>query len=713
MNLGQTGRSAGALLATAALTLVAPGSAWGQDIVAEPSDEERDERAAKVSASADMLRDDAERSDIVVLGSRSTVDRTLSSDRVTERMSQSSRSIERDILDAAGTYRLSDALELVSGFSQQNNRGGVIDNFAVRGFLGTPDGGAEYYLNGFLANRGMAPPRDPATTERIEVLKGPAGALFGDIDPGGRVNIVTKVPLFTPHAAAMISYGSFDTRRAELDATGPLTRTLAARIVVAGEDSDGWRDTVSIRRRVVSPSLTWQPSEALRITYTGEFSRFDTPFDRGIPAIDGDANALPRSNYYGEPSNGITKARNDQHQVTGLAQLGGGWTLNGGVVWRTGTLKGLSADQSRIVGTALWRQRRSRDFSVDDLAARLELAGQIGRHRVSLGLKGYRFLYGERWMRINPSEAAPYAIDLFDPVYGSVAAPLRPFTNNDESRWAGTIYVQDMWEVTDRLTLVGGARIDAYRQKIVNNNTGGTGRNIDEPVSFRVGGRYRVNDAIAVHANWGENFSLNTGTDRNGAGFGPETGRGYEFGVAVNVPGIDVAATWFDIRKKDILTTDPIDPNYLAPVGSLVSRGIEIDASAKLGDRWQIVANYAWLDAKADDDAFPSPDVLNVPEHSATVLVVHRIPTERGDWQLSGGVAYVGDRAGSLATTPVVLPEYVKAKAAIEAPLTKNLRFRLEADNLFDKRYAASSYSALWIYPGAPRTVRASLRFEI
>jgi len=652
--------------------------------------------------------------DIVVLGTRSTVDRTLSSDRVTQRMSQSSRSIERDILDAAGTYRLSDALELVSGFSQQNNRGGVIDNFAVRGFLGTPDGGAEYYLNGFLANRGMAPPRDPATTERIEVLKGPAGALFGDVDPGGRVNIVTKVPRFTPHANALISYGSFDTRRVELDATGPLSRTLAARIVVAGEDSDGWRDTVSIRRRVVSPSLTWQPSDALRLTYTGEFSQFDTPFDRGIPAIDGDANALPRSNYYGEPANGITKSRNNQHQLTGLAELGNGWTLNGGLVWRKGTLKGLSADQSRIVGTSLWRQRRSRDFSVDDLAARLELSGQIGRHRVSVGLKGYRFLYGERWMRINPSQGAPYGIDLYNPVYGSsVAAPLRPFTNNDETRLAGTFYVQDMWELTDRLTLVGGARIDPYRQKIVNNNTGSTGRNIDEPVNFRVGGRYRVSDVIAVHANWGENFSLNTGTDRNGTGFGPETGKGYEVGVAAKLPGVDVAVTWFDIRKQNILTTDPVDANYLAPVGNLVSRGIEIDASAKLGDRWQIVANYAWLDAKADDTAFPTPDVLNVPEHSGTLLVVHRIPTTRGDWQLSGGVAYVGDRAGSLTARPVVLPEYVKVKAAIEAPLAEGLRFRLEADNLLDKRYAASSYSALWIYPGAPRTVRASLRFEL
>ena len=116
---------------------------------------------------------------------------------------------------------------------------------------------------------------------------------------------------------------------------------------------------------------------------------------------------------------------------------------------------------------------------------------------------------------------------------------------------------------------------------------------------------------------------------------------------------------------------------------------------------------------KADDTAFPTPDVLNVPEHSGTLLVVHRIPTARGEWQLSGGTAYVGDRAGSLTANPVLLPEYVKVKAAIEAPLADGVRFRLEADNLLDQRYAASSYSALWIYPGAPRTVRASLRLEI
>ena len=241
------------------------------------------------------------RSDIVVLGTRRSVDRTLSSDPATARMSQSSRSLEQDVLQAAGTYRLNDALELVSGFSQQNNRGGVLDNFAIRGFLGTPDGGAEFYVDGFIANRGMVPPRDPATVERIEVLKGPAGAIFGDVDPGGRVNIVSKIPRFTPSARLTATYGSFDTRRVEADATGPLSDTFAARIVVAAEDSDGWRDTVSLKRRVVSPSLTWRPSDSLRLTYLAEFMQFDTPFDRGIPAVGDDANALPRSNYYGEP----------------------------------------------------------------------------------------------------------------------------------------------------------------------------------------------------------------------------------------------------------------------------------------------------------------------------------------------------------------------------------------------------------------------------
>ena len=687
---------------TTALLIALAAPAGAQD-VSDP------ERRAEDAAAGDPSFDD----DIVVLGTRGAgVDRTLSSDIATERMSQSSRSLERDLLTAAGTYRLSDALELVSGVSNQNNRGGFLDNFAIRGFLGTPDGGAEYYVDGFLANRGLAPPRDPATAERIEVLKGPAGALFGDIDPGGRVNIVSKTPRFVPAASATLTYGSFDTRRIELDATGPLTRTLAARIVVASEDSDGWRDFVPLKRRVVAPSLTWAPSDGVRLTYVGEITRFDAPFDRGIPAIGGDANAVPRTRFFGEPGDGTTRFRNARHQLSGTYAIDERFTVNGGVAWRTGSLRGFSSDQSRLVDDrTLYRQRRARDYTVEDLSARIELTGQLGAHRASIGLKGYTLAYHEGLLRRNPTAANPYAIDVFAPVYGGQALPLLAFTDNDETRRSATLYVQDMWTATERLTLTGGVRLDAYRQQIRNNRTGAVGRAIDEPVNFRIGGRYALGERVALHANWGESFLLNSGVGRDAQGFAPERGKGYELGASVALPGVDVAVTWFDIAKRDILTNDPVDANFLAPVGALNSRGIEVDASLRLARQWQIIGNYAWTRARADDTAFASDRVLNVPAHAATLFVLGRFVDGEGRGpSLSAGASYIGRRAGAVDGSGLVLPGYAKVKAAVDYAFSRQVSARIEADNMFDARYAQSSYSPVWIFPGSPRTIRVALR---
>jgi iron complex outermembrane receptor protein len=672
------------------------------------------------AAAADASADTPTLGEIVVLGRREAPrDRTLGAGRDTDLMSPSSRSIENDLILAVGATRLADALELVSGVSQQNNRGGVMDNFAIRGFLGTPDGGAEYYVDGFLANRGMAPPRDPATAERIEVLKGPSGALFGDIDPAGRVNLVSKTPKFATDAVFTGTVGSFGLRRGELDVTGPITEDLAGRLVLAGETSTGWRDHVGLDRTVIAPSLTWRPNADLRLTYVGEFTSFTTLFDRGMPAIDGDALALPESNYYGEPGDGPTRFRNERHQITGEYALNDAWSLNGGIAWRGGSLRGLSSDQSRLVGDQLWRQRRGRDFSVEDLSARLELTGAVatglGVHNLAFGLKGYQLTYGEKWLRINPTAANPYPIDVFDPVYGAVPAPTPlPFTDNLETREVVTVYAQDLWEVTDRLSLSAGLRFDDYSQRIQNNRTGAVGEASDTPIDYRFAARYRLTDALTAHASYGRSFVLNSGTGRDGSGFTPEEGQGSEIGLAGAWDGLDLAATVFDIEKTNILTTDPVDPNYLAPVGKLTTRGIELDGSLRIDEAWQVVANYGWTDATADDAAFATDAVLNVPEHSGSLFVIGRFATPHGtDWSVMAGASYVGDRAGGLALGAPELPAYWKAKAALDYGLTPQVTARVEVDNLFDERYAASSYSALWIFPGAPRSVRASLRVAL
>lgn len=673
---------------------------------------------AAAPAGAQEVEESRDRDDIVVLGTRTSRNPALSSDRATEVMSQSSRSLEQDILRAAGTYRLSDALELVSGSSQQNNRGGFADNFAIRGFLSTADGGGEYYADGFIANRGSAPARDPATIERIEILKGPAGAVFGDIDPAGRVNMVSKTPRFDPQASVSFSYGSFDTRRIEADATGPLSSTLAARLVVAAEDSDGYRDFVTLKRRVVSPSLTFRPSDAVQLTYLAQHIAYDAPFDRGVAAVNGDPLALPASRFLGEPSNGATRARDTRHQLTGEAKLGGTWSLVGGIAYRTGSLRGFSADPSRLVnGRTLWRQRRERGYEVEDLSARLELRGEVkawGTHRPSFGIKGYTLDYLELLNRRNPSAANPYAIDIFQPVYGTAQAlALLPSINQRETRRVLSLYAQDSWALNDRLELVGGGRFDTYRQQLARNLVKATTVSKGRPVNFRVGARYAVSDAISVHGNWGESFQLNSGSGAGGVAFAPEQGHGFELGAAGRWRGLDVGLTWFAIEKSNVLTTDPNDANFLAPVGSLTSRGLELDASLRLARRWRAVVNYAWTRARNDDTAFATPLALNVPDHSGTAFVVHQFNAGTGrDWGLSGGVAYVGKRSGATDASGLILPAYVKVKAAAEIPLSATLTVRAEVDNLLDTRYAQSSYNAFWIYPGAPRTLRASVRAQ-
>ena len=657
-------------------------------------------------------------SEIVVLGRRAPRDPTLGAGLATERMSPSSRSIEADLLQAVGATRLADALELVSGVSQQNNRGGVMDNFAIRGFLGTPDGGAEYYVDGFLANRGMAPPRDPATADRIEILKGPSGALFGDIDPAGRVNIVSKTPRFETDARLVATVGSFGLQRGELDLTGPLGETLAGRLVMAAETSDGWRDHVGMERTAIAPSLTWRPTDDLRLTYIGEFTTFTTLFDRGVPALNGDALALPRTRYFGEPGDGVTRFRNERHQVSGEYSLNDDWSLLGGVAWRSGSLKGLSSDHSRLVGDSLWRQRRGRDFTVDDLSGRLELTGRIetraGVHRPAFGLKAYRLEYGEKWLRINPTAAAPYAVDVRNPVYGQPRPTPAPFTDNLETRDVVTVYAQDLWEVNDRLSLNAGVRFDDYRQTIRNNRTGAVGETADSPVDYHLGARYQLTEALAAHGGFGRSFVLNSSTGRDGQGFAPEAGEGWEFGLSGAWDGVDLAMTVFDIEKTNILTTDPQDPNFLAPVGRLTTRGLELDGSIRPGEAWQVIGNYAWTDATADDTAFATDQVLNVPEHSGSLFAVGRFNLSDGrQWSVTAGAAYTGERAGSLAAAGVRLPAYWKVKAAADYDLTRQLTARVEVDNLLDEDYAASSYSALWISRGAPRSVRLSVRMRL
>ena len=656
--------------------------------------------------------DDSAIDTIMVIGQRSGAG-ISDSDAVTTRMSQSSVALTRDVLDDYGVHRLADALELVSGISQQNNLGGLRDNYAIRGFLGTPDTGAEYLVDGFYANRGFGPPRDPANAERIDILKGPAGAVFGSADPAGIVNIVTKKPHFHDALQATFSAGSFDTRRAEIDGEYVLAPSVSTRLVGAVEDSNGWRDHVDLSRRLFAPSISWRANAATTVTYQAEYIRFKAPFDRGIVAVGNDAEALPVERFLGEPDDGDVESENWRHQLTFEHQLGEGWSILGGAAYRDASLSGYSSESSALQADGtLWRQRRLRDWDMTDLSGRIELRGVVeafGSHMPSIGVTAYDLDFDMVQERFRPSAQNPYAIDIYNPVYGAEPGALTPNSFTTEKRKSYATYVQDMWELTERLSFVGGIRYDHVDQELTNRRSGVVSPIKRDPVDYRVGTRFRISDHLAVHANWGEGFRANSSTGRNDNAFDPETGEGYEIGAKLAADRVRGAISWFRVTKENVLATDPVDVNYLATVGRVISKGIEIDGEVELTQSLRMVANYSYTDAHSSDPSLATSDVLNVPEHTGTLQLMATVPVAERALDLTFGGTYVGSRAAALDGGTLRLDDYVKLKASATYAISPRIDARLEVDNLLDETYAQSSYSALWIYPGAPRTILGSL----
>jgi iron complex outermembrane receptor protein len=296
-------------------------------------------------------------------------------DTLIKDLPQAVRVLTSDLLKDVGVTSLAGALDLASGIVRQSNLGGLWDSYAMRGFTGDPNFGSDYMVNGFSSSRGYNGLRDSSSTNSVEVLKGPASALYGRGEPGGTVNITTKKPRFDPAYMLDLSIGSFGNKRVAVDLTGAITDTLAYRLNAALERSDSFRDTINSRRKFLSPSFIWLVGDATTISYEVEASEQQTQFDRGVVAINGVLGLIPRSRFLGEPADGPMTVKSLGHQVFVQTELNDAWKLQAGLSYRDSSLQGNSSEAANLLadGHTLRRQRRFRDFSGTDSSGRFEV----------------------------------------------------------------------------------------------------------------------------------------------------------------------------------------------------------------------------------------------------------------------------------------------------------------------------------------------------
>ena len=645
--------------------------------------------------------------------------------------------VSAELLKDVGVNDFQNALDFASGVARQNSFGGLWDSFAIRGFAGDENLPSGYVVNGFSAGRGFSGRRDTSNVQAIEVLKGPGSALYGRSEPGGTINIITKKPQFTEEGYIQATAGTYSLYRLEGDYTNAINDDLAFRVNGAYEDAGSFRNTVESNKLAFTPSLTYQITDDTSLTYELEVLDQEAPFDRGIVVVDYQFGTVPIDTFYGEPNDGPMSIEALGHQLTLQHGLNSDWSVMVGLSYRESSFEGYSSEVELSGGRQLLytdgetvsRQRRYRDYDAEDLSGRIELSGTVETgdivHHILIGADAYDYQLDQiqqRWRTAWGAGDTTYSVSLINPEYGQTQPDTGALWDRREDQSTVGLYVQDQIDITDSLKVLAGFRFDDYSRDFYNYLADSESSQSQTATSPRIGLVYEPSNLYTLYLSYSEGFRPNSGTDADGEAFDPEESKSYEAGVkfANSDESLTGTVAIFRAEKSNVLSADPVNSGYSAALGEAESQGIEVDLNAVIADDTTVTVAYAYVDAETSNDIvnfdwgvnIPAGSrLINIPEHKLNVTAMHFMDIAGKESKVGASVTYVGDRLGETIDPDYILPSYTTVRLFGSVNLSDNVVINADIDNLFDKEYYASSYSALWTMPGTPRTAKISVKY--
>ncbi|MDO2441975.1 TonB-dependent siderophore receptor [Enterobacter chuandaensis] len=619
---------------------------------------------------------------------------------------------------------LDEALYNVSNVVQTNTLGGTQDAFVRRGFGANRDG--SIMTNGL---RTVLPRSFNAATERVEVLKGPASTLYGILDPGGLINVVTKRPEKTFGGSISATSSSFGGGTGQVDVTGPIEGTrLAYRLTGEYQDEDYWRNFGNERSTFIAPSLTWFGDDAT-VTVLYSHRDYKTPFDRGTIF---DLNTkqpvnVDRKTRFDEPFN-VTDGQSDLAQLNAEYRLNSQWTAKFDYSYsqdkysdnqarvmaydsKTGTLT------RRVDATQGSTQRMHSTRA--DLQGNVDIAGFYNEILTGVSYENYDLLRTDMMRCKNVK-----GFNIYNPVYGkldectTVSAADSDQTLKQESYSA---YAQDALYLTDKWIAVAGLRYQYYTQyagkgRPFNVNTDSR----DEQWTPKLGLVYKLTPAVSLFANYSQTFMPQSSIASYIGDLPPETSNAYEVGAKFDLfEGVTANIALFDIHKRNVLYTESIGGETIAKTaGRVRSQGVEVDLAGSLTENTNIIASYGYTDAKVlEDPDYAGKPLPNVPRHTGSLFLTYDIHNAfAGNTLTLGGGGHGVSRRSATNGADYYLPGYFVADAfaAYKMKLQYPVTLQVNVKNLFDKTYYTSSIATnnLGNQIGDPREVQFTVKME-
>ncbi|MCL6751999.1 TonB-dependent siderophore receptor [Nostoc sp. CCCryo 231-06] len=506
--------------------------------------------------------------------------------------------IPRQVIEDQKVQRVADVLRNVSGVTVQTDYAGT-DSYTIRGFNTNAN-----LRNGFRQDN-FTGFTDTSTIERIEVLKGPASVLYGQLEPGGIVNYITKQPLNQPYYSATFSAGSYSYYRPEIDISGPLTpdNSTLYRFIAAYENSGGFRDFAFKELYTFAPSLSVKLGDRTNLDLQYEYVNLNQSYDRGLPPIARSFD-LPISFNFGEPTDRYELFAN-RVNVALDHRFNQDWRFRSAVSVQTvdtarsnfqpvNFTNPFDADGQTVARRYNKVGDYSREYSwQNDLIGKFN-TGSIG-HELLLGVEFGRSVFGYPFQI---SYNVP-SLDILNPVYGAVTPTTFEEGFEDErNTYRVGLYFQDQVALLPNFKILLGGRLDFVNFKnesqpdIINGAEAQITERYYEKFSPRIGLVYQPTKNLSLYTSYTrafkpDEFAIAVG----GRLLEPETATQYEVGVKGELLDGKLTATLaaYEITKTNVATSDlnNLGSPFSIAAGEVKSRGIELDS------KWR---DFTWLE---------------------------------------------------------------------------------------------------------------------
>ena len=673
---------------------------------------------------------------------------------------QSVSYVTKELMLDQGAFRLNEVVKNMSGVNQAS----FYNDLTIRGNRVSGQENYSMLVNGMRSFSNFWKQLLIPHIEQVEILKGPASALYGNASPGGTVNRVTKKPLDERRMSINSSVGSFGTFRTTADFTGPMNeeKTLLYRLNLGLEDSESFRDLQFDKSIIFAPSFSFLPNNKTRVNFDLVYQNANTRLDRGHAVFgNGDLYSVPTNrslsvmnDYLKEKSYNVTFSLN--HKFTENLTFSSAYAFTSFdedlLEHRTANTyakNGAGANIDTQVEMQVFIRKRTwnnanfvnyfnYNFNIGSVKNHLvvgyDYAQQVLRPGGSqLVANGYRNAANNgiiatyvaanktRYLldatgnpvpnvaHIDLTNPDPYALrDVTKYFYNTRLFPQSFFSTQG-------FYVQDQIKIGKFQALLG-FRQDSFTE-FINYKTNTESKVVQKALIPRIGLVYSLNGNINAYATYVGGYQPQTaatvGNPNAGGPFNPLISNLMEGGLKTE---------WFDkrlnanlavyqLKQKGTLYNagDTQNPDRLVQIGEEIAKGIELDIIGKIATNWNVLFNYAYCDAtitQSRNEAEIGRQKPNAPKHLWNFWTKYTISSgPLGGLGFGFGTNRQSAYLGSIIAAgqqPKDFPAYQLVNAAVYYRVSK-FQIQLNINNLTDKTHWVGGYDYLRAFPGAPR----------